>query len=342
MQNKKSPALFPAAKRKLWRQVEPSIWSLVNGAPQEDPARSVMRTLWDQPRWLEAYHLYDDRGSDLFERICELPEYYLTRTENAILERESESIIAAAPVACIVELGAGSAKKTNHLLKAQVAQRGKGVFAPIDVSLPGLAASRDSVRENFPQIDFQGLHARYEDGFSSINPNLPVLFVFLGSTIGNFNPSSFVRFFGQLSRAMGPDDFFLLGVDRIKDIDILERAYADAQGLTAKFILNVFRHINRLTGSNFDGAKMRYQSGFNPEWAQIEMFAVSTASQEIVFPSFGAAFRWEKEDRILAEISRKFDPLRLQQQLRFFDLAPLGHFTDAREWFSLLLFRKAS
>jgi L-histidine N-alpha-methyltransferase len=342
MQNQKPPALFSAAKQNLWHLTEPSIWSLANDTPQEDPARSVMRTLWDQPRWLEAYHLYDDQGADLFEQICELPEYYLTRTENAILERESASIIAAAPVECIVELGAGSAKKTTHLLKAQVAQRGHGIFAPIDVSLPGLIASRDFVQANFPEIEFNGLHARYEDGFSSIDRNLPTLFVFLGSTIGNFNPALFVRFFSQLSRAMGPNDFLLLGADRIKDVQVLERAYNDSQGLTARFILNVFRHINRLTGSDFDLAKMRYLSFFNREWAQIEMYAVSTEAEEIVFSSFGAAFRWQQDDPILVEISRKFDPLRLQQQLHFFDLTPFAHYTDSHEWFSLLLFRKAS
>src|ERR1043166_4625385 len=333
-------ALFSVAKQKLWQETQPSIWSLVNDTPQEDPARSIMRTLWDHPRWLEAYHLYDDRGSDLFEQISELPEYYLTRTENAILEKEASRIIEAAPAACIVELGAGSAKKTTHLLKAQVTRRGGGIFAPIDVSAPGLIASRDFVRENFPEIGFHGLHARYEDGFSSIDRDLPTLFVFLGSSIGNFNPASFVRFFDRLSNAIGPKDFLLLGVDRLKDVGVLERAYADSQGSTAEFILNVFQNINRLTESNFDIGKMRYLSMFNPEWAQIEMYAISTTAQKIVFPRFGASFDWQHDDRILVEISRKFDPARLQQQLQFFDLAPLAHFTDEREWFSLLLFRK--
>ena len=336
------PALFSAVKHDLWHAAEPSIWSLAMDAPQEDPAQSIMRTLWDQPRWLEAYHLYDDRGAELFEKICELPEYYLTRTENGLLERESNRIIDAAPVACIVELGAGSAKKTIHLLKAQVAQRGSSIFAPIDVSLPGLRASKDFVRVHFPQVEFHGLHAQYEDGFSSISRDLPTLFVFLGSTIGNFNPASFVRFFSRLSHAMGPRDFLLLGADRVKDVDVLERAYNDSRGLTADFILNIFHNINRLTGSNFSRDKMRYDSGFNRQWAQIEMYAVSSAMQEIVFSSFGASFRWPKEDRILVEISRKFDPLRLQQQLSFFDLTPMAHYTDAREWFSLLLFKKVS
>jgi L-histidine Nalpha-methyltransferase len=334
-------APFAADHQKLWRTDEASIWSFSNGRREENPARSVMRTLWDQPRWLEAYHLYDDRGSELFEQICELPEYYLTRTESAILERAAGEIIAAAPVECIVELGAGSAKKTTHLLTAQIQQRKNGIFAPIDVSLPGLILSRDFNRAHLPQIRFHGLHARYEEGFASIDKNLPTLFVFLGSTIGNFNAASFGRFFSQLSDAMGLDDFLLLGVDRIKDTHVLERAYADSRGLTAEFILNVFEHINRIASGNFDRSRMRYHSWYNPEWQQIEMYAISTVAQEIRFPSFATSFRWEKDERILVEISRKFDPERLQQQLRFFSLNPVRHFTDSNDWFSLLLFKKA-
>jgi L-histidine N-alpha-methyltransferase len=339
MQQENPSALFSADRQRFWRMAEPSIWSLA-ADPREDPTRSILRTLWDQPRWLEAYHLYDDRGSALFEEICELPEYYLSRTENALLEKNADHIIACAPAECIVELGAGSAKKTTHLLNAQIARRGAGIFAPIDVSLPGLRASRDHVQRNLPQLHFHGLHARYEEGFSSIDRNLPTLFVFLGSTIGNFSPSAFVRFFSLLSMAMGPNDYLLLGADRVKDTRVLEPAYADSQGLTAQFILNVFFNINRVTGSNFDLGKMRYQSSYNPECAQIEMYAVSTAAHEIRFPSFGASFWWDEDARILVEISRKFDPVRLQQQLVFFDLTPIEHFTDRNDWFSLLLFKK--
>jgi L-histidine Nalpha-methyltransferase len=342
MQHDPSPSLFSADQRHLWRASAPSLWSLAHENPDESPQKSIMRTLWDQPRWLEAYHLYDERGSELFEQICELPEYYLTRTEEAILERDAANIIASAPVDCIVELGAGSAKKTNHLLKAQIRQHGSGIFAPVDVSVPGLVASRNFVRQNFPQIDFQGLHARYEDALANMDGKHRTLFVFLGSTVGNFNPPAFVRFFSLLSHAMGPNDFLLLGADRVKDVGVLEAAYDDSQGLTAEFILNIFKNINRTVTSNFDAGKMRYHSRYNTEWQQVEMYAVSTATQQIDFPSFRTSFRWKKDDRILVEISRKFDPERLQDQFRFFDLLPVKHFTDPKEWFSLLLFRKAS
>ncbi len=284
--------------------------------------------------------MYDELGSHLFEQICELPEYYLTRTENSILAEGAEQVIAAAPVECIVELGAGSSKKTMHLLREQVRQRRGGTFTPIDVSLTGLTLSRDTLRQQFPQLTFQGLHARYEEGISSIKKTLPTLFVFLGSTVGNFNHSEFVRFFHHLSQSMGPKDFLLLGADRVKELQILEKAYNDSRGVTANFILNVFQNVNRLLGSDFDPRKIRYHSCYNPEWQQIEMYAVSNSTQEIHFPSLATSFVWQKGERILVEISRKFEPTRLQKQLQFFGLKPIRHFTDPKEWFSVLLLQK--
>jgi dimethylhistidine N-methyltransferase len=341
MQQQIEPGIFTPSRRSQWRSKEPSIWTLDGGLDNQDPTLSILRTLLDQPRWLEPYHLYDKVGSQLFERICKLPEYYLTRTEDAILAERASDMIAAAPVECIVELGAGFSKKTRHLLRQQVRQRHGGTFAPIDVSLTGLIASRNAITDHFPQLTFQGLHARYEEGIGSIEKSLPTLFVFLGSSLGNFNRSEFVRFFTHLSAAMGPKDFLLLGADRVKEAQTLEKAYNDTQRLTADFILNVFQNINRLAGSNFEASKMRYQSWYNPEWQQVEMYAVSTAGQEIHFPPMATSFVWEKEDKILVEISRKFDPLRLRDQLRFFGLELVEHFTDAKKWFSVLLFQRA-
>ncbi|HEY1233694.1 MAG TPA: L-histidine N(alpha)-methyltransferase [Candidatus Binatia bacterium] len=342
MKQEKLPDFFAAEQMDQWKIREPKIWSRRDAGIDSNPTLSILTTLWDQPRWLEAYHLYDQHGSELFEQICELPEYYLTRTENGILERQAADVIARAPVACIAELGAGYSKKTVHLLTEQLRQRGAAIFAPIDVSLAGLRASREAVRRAFPSIEFHGVHARYEKGFAAIDKALPTLFVFLGSTIGNFNHTDFPRFFRALSIAMGPDDYLLLGADRIKNSKVLENAYNDSRGITREFILNAFDHINRLLESNFQRAKMRYHSWFNPEWQQIEMYAVAVEEHEIEFPTVGASFRWRKDEKILVEISRKFDPVRLQEQLRFFGLSPIAHFTDSSEWFSVLLFKKQS
>lgn len=333
--------IFGAEQKSQWRSQQTGIWSRDGVDLETAPAQSILTTLFDQPRWLEVHHLYDQRGSELFEAICELPEYYLTRTENAILEASARQIIEAAPVKCIVELGAGYSKKTIHLLTEQLSRRGPSIFAPIDVSISGLLASREAVRRDFPDLRFQGLHARYEDGFSAVDKSLPTLFVFLGSSIGNFNITEFPRFFRALTAAMGPNDYLLLGADRLKPVEILERAYNDSQGVTAEFILNVFRNTNRMLRSNFDLRKIRYHSWFNPEWRRIEMYGVSTDDQEIIFPTADTGFRWHKDEQILVEISRKFEPERLQEQLRFFGLRPMAHYTDDQKWFSVLLFKKA-
>ena len=340
MKQESLPRIFTAEQTSRWREGPAGIWSL-EGADLDDlPALSILTTLWDQPRWLEAYHLYDQKGSELFEEICRLPEYYLTRTENSILEAHATDIIAAAPVQCVVELGAGYSKKTVHLLTEQTRRRGPSIFAPIDVSVSALLASQTAVRKDFPDIEFHGFHARYEDGFNAVEKSLPTLFVFLGSTIGNFNHTDFPRFFRALAAAMGPSDYLLLGADRVKPVNLLEAAYNDSRGITAEFILNVFRNINRRMQSNFALDRMRYHSWYNPEWQQIEMFAVATAEQEIRFPQAGASFHWRRDEKILVEISRKFNPLRLQEQLGFLGLSPVAHFTDPDQWFSVLLFKK--
>ena len=340
MTQEELPRIFAADQQSRWLSDHGGIWSIQGADLDSVPTLSILTTLWDQPRWLEAYHLYDERGSQLFEEICQLPEYYPTRTENGILEAHAGEIIAAAPVDCIVELGAGYSKKTVHLLTEQLRQRDQCIFAPIDVSVAGLLASQAAVQKDFPRSEFHGIHARYEEGFSAVDKKLPTLFVFLGSTIGNFNRTDFPRFFRALSAAMGPNDFLLLGADRIKATKLLEDAYNDSRGITGEFILNVFRNINRRIGGNFDLERMRYHSWFNPEWRQIEMYSVATARQQIRFADCGAAFEWQENEKILVEISRKFDPNRLQEQLRFFGLAPVAHFTDANQWFSVLLFRK--
>jgi len=334
-----SAEILAVEERPAWTPCSPAIFSAVGNQAHQN-VKALPRTLLERPRWLEPHHLYDEAGSNLFEEICELPEYYLTRTENALLEREAENIIALAPVESIVELGAGFSKKTVHLLNAQVKKRGGGTFAPVDVSVTGLIASRKMTSQMFPELGFTGLQSRYEDAISSINPRVSTLFVFLGSTVGNFGPEERTHFFGNLARNMGPHDFLLLGADRIKDVEIIRKAYNDSKGVTASFILNALENINRTHGSNFRRDQMRYHAPYNERENQVEMYAVATDTQEIVFPSESVRFTWERDERILVETSRKFDPHTLETQLTELGLEPVAHCTDVNEWFSLLLFRK--
>lgn len=325
--------------RNLWHEIETSIWRPI-AEVRDDPVRSILQTLFDQPRWIQPRFLYDSRGSKLFEKICSLPEYYLTRTEDSILDQESKEIISLAPVECIVELGAGFSRKTIHLLREQLGQRKQGVFAPIDVSLTALIESRNTIQQEFPRLSFQGLCARYEEAVPLTDKNVPTLFAFLGSSVGNFNQVLFSLFFDLLSRSMGRGDFLLLGVDCIKDPGILERAYNDSLGITAEFILNAFSHLNQICGSNFDPGEIRYEGHYNPFMQRMEMYAVPTCDQPIRLNHEGASFTWKEDEPILVEISRKFDPDRLEDQLRFFGLEPVAQFADADRWFSLLLLKK--
>lgn len=331
--------VFQKDHKDRWRQVEPSIWAPTSDESRDDLEESLLATLWDQPRRLEPQFLYDERGAELFEQISTLPEYYLTRTEEAILIEEAGRMISIAPVECIVELGAGFSKKTRHLLKEQVSQRQQTAFAPIDVSLPSLVGSRDSIERQFPEIEFHGLLARYEEGISCIDKSLPTLFAFLGSSVGNFDRFEFAQFFQLVRKCMGPQDYFLLGVDCDKEREVIERAYNDSQGLTEQFILNVFNNVNRLLGSNFDLDRIRYHSVYDPEWRQMEMYGVSTARQVIEVPSRQSQWVWEEGESILVEISRKFDSEQLEQQLQHLGFESVARFTDPKKWFALLLFR---
>ena len=341
MEKQNQPRIFSAAGEDLWRPLERSIWTTQSFDAERDEALALLKSLLDQPRWLAPHHLYDDLGSELFDRICELPEYYLTRTESAILKARAAEIVRRARPEVMVELGAGTSQKTLLLLSEHVMQRGAGIFAPIDVSLASLRIARDAIERSFPQVTVYGLHGKYEEGISAVDRELPTLFLFLGSTIGNFDHSQFSAFFDQVSGSMGPDDYFLLGVDRIKEPALLEKAYDDSQGLTAEFILNVFQNANRLLGGDFDRKRMRYFSRYNTEWRRVEMYAVATESQTIHIPARQISFRWEKDEKILVEISRKFDAEQLQAQLRCFGLDPVAHYTDEKNWFSLLLLKKA-
>ncbi len=341
MNNHEPAQILSARERAAWSVTAPAILSPGRHSA-DDTAAGTVKTLFDRPRWLEPRHLYDERGSLLFEEICALPEYYLTRTEAAILEREAGALMRLVPVECIVELGAGFSRKTVHLLKALSRTRGRGTFAAVDVSATALMASRRMAEDLFPELAFAGLEARFEDAITSITRDIPKLVVFLGSTIGNFTATDMLHFFTHLCDHLGSDDYLLLGVDRIKDPAVIEAAYDDPRGVTAAFILNAFRNINRTTGATFQPEKIAFRSRYNRERAQVEMHGVSTETHRVDLPRQSASFTWEKDEGILVETSRKFDPDALQIQLRSFGLRSLGHWTDPNRWFSLLLFRRSA
>lgn len=322
-----------------WALVDDGLWHRP-AAREEQLALRIFRTLSDQPRWLEARFLYDQRGSELFESISTLPEYYLTRTENALLETNARRIVSDSRADCLVEIGAGASVKTRHLLDGMFDATSSGTFVPIDVSRSALRSARDALRRDYPALQFVGLHAALEDVLPDLDPSLPKLLIFLGSSIGNFPRTELVQFLTSVTAALGPNDSFLLGVDGMKSPGIIERAYRDSAGVTRSFILNVFHALNGLVDSDFRPDDFEYEPTFNEAWQQMEMWVRARKPGRTTFRSIGRTLEWKEGDRILVEVSRKFDPARLAEQIAAFDVELRSEYTDPDRSFSLLLFRR--
>ena len=305
-----------------------------------DFAQAVARGLADAPRWIPSRFLYDATGSALFERICELPEYYLTRTESAILQAEAERLCEITGPVTLVELGSGSSVKTDHLLAAYSASGEPVHYVPVDVSASILRQAAERIEETFPSVNVAGVHAEYEHALPLLGDYAPVLLLFLGSSVGNFNHAESVAFWRRVSSSMPTGSWMLLGVDLVKDPAVLEAAYNDAQGVTASFTRNLFARMNRELDAGIDLDAVVHEARWNAEWQRIEIGARFKRTQSITVAPVGRTFRIEAGERVMTEISRKFVLDRLRDYLACFDFATVHVATDPREWFAVLLLQK--
>jgi L-histidine N-alpha-methyltransferase len=252
-------------------------------------------------------YFYDRRGSELFDEITRLPEYYLTRTERALLGCWSGPIMAALRARTLVELGAGSADKTRLLLDAMVDAENGEVYVPIDVSADFLDDTANRLREEYPTLGIEPVVGDIADPLE-LDPHLPApaVIAFLGSTIGNFDADGATQLLRNVASAMRPGDHFLLGADLRKNPAIIEAAYNDAQGVTAEFNLNVLRVLNRDLGADFDLAKFEHRAFYDRALHRIEMHLVSTDDQTVRIPGAGTV-RFAGGESIRTEISCKYD-----------------------------------
>jgi len=252
-------------------------------------------------------YFYDRRGSELFDEITRLPEYYLTRTERGLLTCWSDRVMAALEPAALVELGAGSADKTRLLLDAMVAAGRGELYVPIDVSAEFLEEAAEALREEYATLGVEPIVADIAEPLSlPVDLPAPSLIAFLGSTIGNFDPPSARRLLRNIARAMRPGDHFILGADLRKDPRVIEAAYNDPQGVTAEFNLNVLRVINRDLGADFDLSAFEHRAFYDRTLHRIEMHLVSTDDQEVHLPEIGT-IRFAGGESIRTEISCKYD-----------------------------------
>ncbi len=269
-------------------------------------AADVWRGLTGQPKRLPPKYFYDDRGSRLFEAICELPEYYLTRTEHALLAEVADAVIAVTRPALLVELGSGVSRKTRLLLDALTRVRPAATYMPIDVSETTLRRSAAALRAAYPALHVHALVADYEHGLPHLAAVGPRLVAFLGSTIGNFAPPDDQTFLRRLARQLASGDHVLLGVDLVKPVERLHAAYNDAAGVTAEFNRNVLRVLNRELQADFDPARFDHVAFYDPARAQIEMHLRARAAHAVRIAALDLTVPFAAGETIHTESSRKF------------------------------------
>ncbi len=299
----------------------------------------VVAGLRRSPKSLPAHYFYDHDGSQLFEEICGLPEYYPTRTETAILATVADTIATTTGPCDLIELGSGSSTKTRLLLDAYRHHHYPLRYLPVDVSDRLLEDSARSILADYAQITVYGLISTYALALAELPPcDFPRrLIIFLGSSLGNFTPAQVEEFFQQVYNALEPGDYFLLGVDLEKPTQILEAAYNDAQGVTAAFNLNCLQHLNWRFDGNFNLEKFRHDAHFNADLSQIEMHLVSQVSQDVTLKKLDLSVHFDSGERLLTEISRKFKPMAIANDLSRHGLTPQQTWTDSQQWFGLIL-----
>jgi L-histidine N-alpha-methyltransferase len=310
--------------------------------PVKSFAESVCEGLQKKPRQLECRFLYDAQGSELYEKICSQPEYYLTRTEASILQQHANEISRETGSCHLIELGSGSSIKTDYLLSAYQAHYATVCYTPIDISATALKLAGRAIITKRPDVQVVGIHGTYNDSFQLFSCTSPALVIFLGSTLGNFNEEEEHAFWPDISQHMQTGDYLLLGVDLVKDIPILEAAYNDAAGVTAAFTRNYFARMNRELGSSLDLDHIRHVAFFNPEKSRMEIFLEFTEAQEIHIESLQKTFSVAQGEMLQIEISRKFHLPEVKDNLQSYGFEPVKTYTDDKGWFGLLLFQKKS
>lgn len=305
----------------------------------KNDGEDVIQGLSQIPKTLPPKYFYDDHGSELFEKICDLPEYYPTRTETWILQQYADEIAQITGSCELVELGSGSSTKTRLLLDAYQKMGGSRKYLPIDVSGGILKTSVLQLQQKYPDFSIQGLLGTYEQALVHLESTPASLrtICFLGSSAGNFTPLEFDCFLSQVAKALKSGDYFLLGIDLQKPKEILEAAYNDSQEVTAAFNLNMLSHLNWRFQGNFDLSLFTHQAIYNQAEAQIEMYLHCQERMMVSLDALDLKVSFEAGESIQTEISRKFDLANIQTELEAKRLQVQKIWTDPKQWFGLIL-----
>lgn len=317
--------------------------SHLGGAHERSLADDVLDGLTRPFKELPPKHFYDARGAQLFDRICELPEYYPTRAERAILEATAGELAALTCAAELVELGSGTAAKTRVLLDALHAAGTLVRYVPVDVTESMVRDCAQELTGEYPGLRVHGVIGDFERHLDQVPAAVgPRIVAFLGGTIGNFPPGSRRRVLREVSHLLGPEDYLLMGTDLVKDPEVLEAAYDDSEGVTAEFNRNVLRVLNRELGADFDPDAFDHVALFDPEHEWIEMRLRAQREHTTLVRDLDLPVHFAAGEEMRTEISAKFTAERLEGDLSAAGLELVRWFTDPDELFALTLSRAAT
>lgn len=315
------------------------IHNLVKRDPRAGLADDVRRGLSTKPKRFLPKYFYDQLGSQLFEAICLLPEYYLTRAENQILELYADEIVAAfvsnnpstgnsSGEIALMEMGSGSASKTRLIIEALLRKQPELLFIPVDISATALDSSSRILLQSYPQLKIEAYAADYFAGLAELGKTkrARTLALFLGSNISNFDPDEALKFLRALRQVLSEGDALLLGADLKKDKRVLEAAYNDALGVTAAFNLNVLARINRELDADFDLRKFQHRAFYNEELGRVEIYIESLREQTVRIGQLNLEVHFGEGEQIHTENSHKYDLADIEK------LAMETGFARAQTW----------
>lgn len=310
---------------------------LAEDAAEEALRRDVRHGLAQTPKTLPPKWFYDSVGSELFDQITRLPEYYPTRAEAQILRARAAEIAAASGADTLVELGSGTSEKTRMLLDALRDQGSLRRFIPFDVDSTVLLAAGAAIEKEYPGVEITAVCGDFEEHLGKIPTVGRRLVAFLGSTIGNLTPGPRAQFLASVSESMQPGDTLLLGTDLVKHTDRLVRAYDDAAGVTARFNRNVLAVVNRELAADFDLDAFDHVARWNADEERIEMWLRSTRAQRVHIAALDLEVEFAEGEEMMTEVSSKFRRSGVDEELAAVGLRRTHWWTDEAGDFGLSL-----
>lgn len=302
----------------------------------------IVNGLTASQKHLPSKLFYDDKGADLFKKITETPEYYLTDCEKEILRKNADFILEQMHDRHfnLVELGAGDGSKASLLIKKAMALPNFQKYVAVDISAKSLVELEEALSASFPQLDVETIKGDYVDRLEEIKfpEDQGNIFLFLGSSIGNFSPPEATMFLEKLSHKMKEGDILIVGYDLKKAERILYKAYNDAQGLTAAFNLNLLSRLNREFGANFNLDNFKHVEIYNPGMGAMESYLLSKVSQTVFFEDLDFEVHLQKDEMIHTEFSYKYSVEDIEEMTKEISLKPVSFLFDHRRYFATVIF----